>query len=168
MLRRHLPSDLAARVIDVLRLDANAPERKIFEASMEALRAWDAKSDAERVARALDEYRSGGLAVIGPVAVEAALAVGQVDELLLSATLAPPSDVTVSSGSPGLANAPERARTEESFRLTSELADEFVRTARQTSARVTFIEESSLLVDCAGVAALLRYKFTGTGLEKNP
>lgn len=40
--------------------------------------------------------------------------------------------------------------------------------ARQTSARVTFIEDSRVLADASGVAALLRFQFTGTGLEKTP
>lgn len=101
MLRRHLSSELEAKVVDVLRLNAHAPEREILEASTEALRAWDEKDDAQRVQRALDEYRAGGLAVIGPEAVEAALAVGQVDELLIAATLAPPFDVTAAAGSSG-------------------------------------------------------------------
>jgi peptide subunit release factor 1 (eRF1) len=39
-----------------------------------------------------------------------------------------------------------------------QLADELVTKARQTSARITFIEDRSLLKDWGGVAALLRFR----------
>jgi peptide chain release factor subunit 1 len=167
MLRKELTKEMTARVIDVLRMDAHAPERQILDASMEALKAWDAKSDAMKVERALEEYRAGGLAVIGPEAVEAALATGQVEELLIAATLPPPSGVKATSGAPGLANVRERP-LDEGSPTTSELADELVRMARRTSARVTFIEDARLLAEGHGVAGLLRFRFSGTGLEKNP
>jgi peptide chain release factor subunit 1 len=168
MLRRELPPELASRVVDVLRLDVRAPEKQVFEDALETLRVHDAKTDAEKVQRVLDEYRAGGLGVAGPEDVEAALSAGQVDELLISATLAPPADVSAAPGAPGVANASDRARTETADPLTSEFADELVAKARQTSARVTFIEDPSLLAGCGGVAASLRFRFTGTGLEKNP
>jgi peptide subunit release factor 1 (eRF1) len=38
------------------------------------------------------------------------------------------------------------------------LADEFVTRAKQTGARITFIEDASLLQRYGGVAALLRYR----------
>ena len=168
MLRDALSAELTARVVDVLRLDKRAPEKQVFEEALESVRSHDARSDAENVQRVLDEYRAGGLGVIGPEEVEAALSAGQVDELLISATLPPPADVATAPGAPGPANAPGRARQERAEPLTSEFADELVAKARRTSARVTFIEDSNLLAGCGGVAAALRFRFTGTGLEKNP
>jgi peptide subunit release factor 1 (eRF1) len=38
------------------------------------------------------------------------------------------------------------------------LADELITKAKQTSARITFVEDASLLADYGGVAALLRFK----------
>jgi peptide chain release factor subunit 1 len=168
LIRAELSKDMQRLVADTLRLDVHTPDREVLDEAVAALRSRDEQSDAEKVQRALDEYRAGGLAVVGPEAVEAALAAGQVDELLISATLAPPADDISSPGSPGSNNASERPPDGPLTRLTAEFADELVRMARQTSARVTFIENSSLLAGCDGVAAALRYRFTGTGAEKNP
>jgi peptide subunit release factor 1 (eRF1) len=38
------------------------------------------------------------------------------------------------------------------------LADELITKATQTAARITFIEDASLLADYGGVAALLRFR----------
>jgi peptide subunit release factor 1 (eRF1) len=38
------------------------------------------------------------------------------------------------------------------------LSDELILRARQTAARITFVEDASLLAEVGGVAALLRYK----------
>jgi peptide subunit release factor 1 (eRF1) len=38
------------------------------------------------------------------------------------------------------------------------LADELVTRARQTGARITFIEDASLLAEYGGAAALLRFR----------
>ena len=167
MIRSELSGEMQQRVADTLRLDVHTPDKQILEDAVAALRSRDEKSDAEKVERVLDEYRAGGLGVVGPEAVQSALAAGQVDELLISASLATPADAVASPGSPGAANAPERP-AEGSHSLTAEIADELVRLARQTSARVTFVENAALLAECNGVAASLRYRFTGTGLEKNP
>jgi peptide chain release factor subunit 1 len=169
MLREELSPALASRVVDVLRLDVRTPEKEILEEALGSIRLHDAKTDAERIRRALDEYRGGGLAVVGPEDVEAALSAGQVDELLISATLSPPADAAAGRGAPGSSNATRRAgRDSDATRLTAEIADELVAKARQTSARVTFIENPDLLAECGGVAASLRFRFAGTGLEKNP
>jgi peptide chain release factor subunit 1 len=159
--REALSKDLAKRVIDILRLDVRTPEKKILEEALEALREWDARSDAEKVQRVVDDYRAGGLGVVGPEGVEAALAAGQVDELLISASLPSPSDAAVGPGTPG-AKSRERGPDEESHRRTAEIADELVAKARQTSARVTFIQDTTLLAPYGGVAATLRFRLAGT------
>ena len=87
------------------------------------------------VARVLDAYRAGGLGMIGVAGVMAALDNGQVHELVLVA------DPTRLEGSDGAA-----------------LADALVAKARQTGARVTFVEDSALLVEAGGVGALLRFR----------
>lgn len=87
LLREHFTPLINERVIDVLRLDITTPENEVLAATLEAMRQHDAKTDAEKVDRMLGEYRGGGLAVVGGDDVLKALTVGQVDELLLSATL---------------------------------------------------------------------------------
>jgi peptide chain release factor subunit 1 len=150
VVREHLPKELAAKVVDVLRLDVKTPEQEVMRASAEALREHDAKNDAERVERVLGEYRAGGLAAAGPGEVFAALCNGQVDELLLSAALPAPSS--------GAETPAGREGELETDRLTPERAEEFVTAARQTDAAIRFIEDPALLEGAGGVAASLRYR----------
>jgi peptide chain release factor subunit 1 len=145
--REQLPKELAAKVVDVLTLDMKSPEQEIMRASAEALRQHDAKDDAERVERALGEYRAGGLAVAGPPDTLHAARNGQVDEVLLSASLR--------TADPGTGSSAADAGEE---RLTPEMAEELVAAARQTGASIRFIEDPALLDPVGGVAATLRYR----------
>src|SRR5205085_10644973 len=81
LLKEQFPKSVAERIVDVLSLDINAPEHEILEESLEAMRRYDAKTDAEKVERLLDEYRAGGLAVVGSRDTLEALAMGQVEGL---------------------------------------------------------------------------------------
>lgn len=166
LLKAELPKALSEKVIDTLHLEMRASEADVAEAAASALREHDARTDAEKVERLLDEYRSGGLGVVGPEDTLAALVVGQVDELLLSANLNP-GVFAEGPGAPGESNAPRRDAAEKTPRAASEIADDLVRLARQTSARITFIEETGLLAEIGGVGGLLRYRFGGFGQEKS-
>ena len=64
------------------------------------------------------------------------------------AVLSEPAVETVSAGGEAPEAAPEVVR----------LADELVTKAKQTGARITFIEDPTLLADHGGVAALLRFR----------
>jgi len=134
LVKHELSKELAVRVIDIVKLDAHAAEREIVQVAAEALRRHDAASDREVVQSAMDAYRAGGLAAAGPSETLAALDVGQVDELYLTPA--------------------------EAFRLDGQeiAADEFIARARQTSARVRFIEDETLLAPVGGVAAALRFR----------
>jgi peptide chain release factor subunit 1 len=88
--REQLTPELAAKVIDITRLDQRAPEHEVVATTLDTLREHDATSDRERVQRLLDAYRGNGLAVVGAEATAAALALGQVDELIISAHLDQP------------------------------------------------------------------------------
>lgn len=156
LLREQLTPFLVERVVDILRLDINTPEHEIMEVAADALREHNAVTDAERVGRLLDEYRAGGLAVVGVHDTLLALANGQVDEVLLSASLEEIYDDEI-VGKTLSGDAPITARPGPGTRLVK-VADEFVTQARQTGARVTFIEEVGLLKDMGGVGAMLRYK----------
>src|SRR5205814_332254 len=50
-LREQFPKAVADKVVDVLSLDINAPEHEILEESLEAMRRYDAQTDAEKVER---------------------------------------------------------------------------------------------------------------------
>jgi peptide chain release factor subunit 1 len=158
LLREQMPKALLEKVIDVVRLDINTPEHEILQTTLEALRAHDAETDVEKTRRLLDEYRADGLAVVGVADTLAALSNGQVEELLISASLrniqyderevskvleayAPLVETEADTGEPRM------------------IADELVSRAQQLSAaRITFIEEESLLKEVGGTGALLRYK----------
>jgi peptide subunit release factor 1 (eRF1) len=159
ILRDQLPQRLAEKLVDVIRLKRSAGEDAILQATLEALRQKDAETDAEHVARMLDAWRAGGLAVAGPAATLEALQLGQVDELLVASTpqaIAPetPREVPITSG-PLVVDTSEAAAPDEP-RLV--VADELVTRAEQTGARVRFIEDASLLEPVGGVGALLRFR----------
>ncbi len=132
-LREQLPKHLAEKLIDAMRLDTKAPEHEIFEATLEAIREKDAATDAEKVQRAMELYRAGGLACAGVKETLKMLENGQVEELLIGAALE-------SEGTP------------------EELTDRLVTKAKQTSAQVSFIEDAALLASVEGAAAFLRWR----------
>jgi peptide subunit release factor 1 (eRF1) len=136
LIRSELSKRLADKVVDELPFDKKKPVKEILDEAQERLRRRDAQTDAERVQRLFDEYRGGGLAVVGGEDVRRALEWGQADELLISATF--------DRGGPS----------------ADEAAGDLVALARRTDTRVTFIEDSHLLEPVGGVGALLRYRLT--------
>ena len=131
LIRGELPKALESKVVDTIKLDRKqTSEAEILETTMGALRELDGKTDAERVQRLLGEHRAGGLGVTGREDTRAALEAGQVDELL----------VTAAGGE------------------AEDWADELVILARQTDARVRFIDDLALLEPAGQVGAFLRYR----------
>lgn len=157
-LREQLPQHLDNKVIEVLRLDIATPEHEVLRATLEAMRKQDARDDAEKVGQLLDEYRAGGLAVAGAHDTLAALATGQVDELFLSASLEEIHDDEDELGEHLVQGAFAREEDAGKGTRTVMMADELVTRARQTGARITFIEAAALLADIGGVGAMLRYR----------
>jgi peptide subunit release factor 1 (eRF1) len=137
-LMEQLPKHLAEKIVDVVKLDIRTPEQQVLAETLEALRGKDAETDADHVQRMLDAWRAGGLGVAGPTGVMAALEMGQVEELLISGT-------------------PDRLRASSGTDKTV-LADDLVRKAQQTSARIRFVEDPELLDEVGGVGAILRFR----------
>jgi peptide chain release factor subunit 1 len=135
LLRGQLPKSLAPLVTELPRLSVESSESEILRETLQIMPQQDARDDAERVARMYEAYRAGGLAMIGLAGVRAALQNAQVHELLLVA-------------SADRLEGPDGAAA----------ADELVAAARQTDARVTFIEDTALLAEAGGVGAILRYR----------
>jgi peptide chain release factor subunit 1 len=155
LLRAELPPHLEEKVVETLRLDITTPEHEVLQETLRAMAAEDAREDADRVRRAIEGYRAGGLGVAGLAPTLAALVRGQVGELLVSADLETRYAEPVSRDSPLIptdlaSQLPEEAET-------VDLADELVSRARSTGATVSFIENTSLLAEVDGVAALLRF-----------
>ncbi len=158
VIEEQLSKQLAEKVVDILRLDTKAPEHEILAATIEAIREQDAATDAEKTARLFEYYRAGGLAVTGPQETLEALANGQVDELLISASLErthaeeEPVDAILAPEIPDGAGSTASEEPRPAL-----LADLLVTKAKQTSARVSFIEEEALLAPVGGVGAFLRW-----------
>ena len=167
LLREQMPKHLAEKVIDHVRLDTEAPVDDILRATLEAMQRLNERTDKEKVDAAVGAYRAGGLGIVGPEDTLAALLNGQVEELLVTARVrdlrgiskssrrAPANDASLSEPAVDTTAAGEAADGDPQV---VRLADELVTKASQTSARITFIEDASLLSPYGGVAALLRFR----------
>lgn len=160
LLREQIPPYLTDKVIDVLRLDIRTPEHEVLRATMDSLRDNNIQTDAEKVRDLLDKYREGGLAVVGLRDTLDALLQGQVDELILSASLKEISvDQKTLSRIPSISAAPNTlAGNLGEPRSAAAVADMLVARTLSTGAGVTFIEDTMLLGDVGGVGAFLRYR----------
>ena len=159
LIQEQLPKQLAAKVVDVLKMDVKAPEHEIFQRTLESMRELDAQTDAEKVERLFNEYRRRGLAVVGPDDTLTALANGQVDELLISTSLEQkhsedePVDAILAPEIPDSGGGTE---SEEPRQVL--IADLLVTKAKQTDAHVSFIEDPDLLLSVDGVGGFLRWR----------
>ena len=167
LLREQLPKTLADKVVDHVKLDAHAPVSDILAATIEAMDRQNVRTDREKVGVAIDNFRAGGLGTVGPERTLDALVRGQVDELLIAASLQnvdapiPGASVAASVDSTILQPEVETAVGGEAAQADPRvlrLSEELVRRARQTGARITMIEDGSLLEEFGGVAALLRFR----------
>jgi peptide subunit release factor 1 (eRF1) len=158
VIQEQLSKQLAEKVIDVLRLDTKAPEHEIFTATLDAVREQDAATDAGKVRRLFEYYRAGGLAVVSPQDTLEALTNGQVDELLISASLerTHAEEETVDAIiAPEIPDAEGSTATDDPRPVL--IADLLVTKAKQTSAQISFIEDPALLESVGGVAGFLRW-----------
>jgi len=85
---------------------------------------------------------------------------GQVEELLITASpmLIRKAREIQATVAPGPVEVDTSAPAAELDAEQLKLADDLVTKAQQTSARVRFIEDASLLADVGGVGAVLRFK----------
>ena len=159
LLRAQMPKMLEEKVIETLSLNINTPEHELLEESLTAFHRQDSLTDMEKVERLLNEYRADDLGVAGVPETLAALSNGQVEEMLIAAK---PDSIQF-----------DKEEVEKVLKLyegdeplPAELdqrtvADELVKRANTlSSARVTFIEDSTRLERIGGVGALLRYRIS--------
>ena len=159
ILREQLPKHLADMIIEI-GAHEEGQSGSFVQRTMAALREKDAETDIEKVQELMDAWRSGGLGVAGPEATLSAFQLGQVEELIITAspeTLKPvqkmPDDAA--PGDVQVATSNSAAQTDES---RAKLSDELITRANQTAARIRFIEDASLLADVGGVGAMLRFR----------
>jgi peptide subunit release factor 1 (eRF1) len=158
--REQLPKHLAEKIVDELTLQRDADQTNVLARTLAALRAKDAETDAEKVEELMDEWQSGGLGVAGPEATLSAFQLGQVDELIITASpeLLKPVQKLPDDARPGEVLAETSAPQGTADEKQLKLADELVTRAKQTAAKIRFIEDADLLAGIGGVGALLRFR----------
>jgi len=158
ILREQMSKELAEKVIDTLSLPIDTPDHELFEESLRAFRRHDTLSDLQKVERLMNEYRADDLAVAGVSETLVALSNGQVEEMLITASA---NDLKYDEAD---AKKVLQAYGSDVSQLTISncaIADELVRRANETSsARITFIEDASLLEPIGGVGAFIRYRIS--------
>lgn len=159
LLREQMPKMVEEKIIDALSLGIDTPEHELLDESLTAFRRHDSLTDMEKVARLLNEYRADDLGVGGVTETLAALSNGQVEEMLIAAK---PDSIQYDQEE--VKKVLELYRGEEP--LPDELdqrsvADELVKRANTlSSAKVTFIEDSTRLELLGGVGGFLRYRIS--------
>jgi peptide subunit release factor 1 (eRF1) len=142
-----------------VKLDAKAPEQEILTATLDKMREQSSKTDAEQVDRLLQEYRAHGLAIVGPHETLGALANGQVDELLISASLdeaRPEREQVDAILAPEIPDSAGSTDTDEPREAS--LPDLLITKAKLTDAKISFIEDAVLLQPVGGAGAFLRWR----------
>ena len=169
LLREQMPKHLAEKVVDELRIAANAPLDDVIRTSLEAMKRVRSQTEREKVETAVGAYRAGGLGTAGTEDTLEALEKGQVDELLITARVrelqpvGPNLGAAASRGARAQTSLPAGAHVTagEAAGVAAEtvrLADELITKATQTGAKITFVEDPDLLAAYGGVAALLRFR----------
>ncbi len=160
-----MPKHLAEKVVDHLKIDSEAPAEDDPCRHDRSDGRLNDQTDKDKVEAAIGAHRAGNLGVVGPEATLDALIKGQVDELLLSANIdslkkMSPRAAAMANDSTLMDPAVETAAGGEAAQADPQvvrLADEFVTRAKNTSAKVTMIEDPELLQPLrrrGGVAAL--------------
>jgi len=159
LLREQMPKTLEEKVIDTLSLGIDTPEHELLDESLTAFRRQDSLTDMEKVERLLNEYRADDLGVAGVAETLAALSNGQVEEMLIAAKADSIQYDKEEVEKVLKLYDLDGALPEELDQRT--VADELVRRAKVlSSARVTFIEDSTRLERLGGVGAFLRYRIS--------
>src|SRR5215216_1315045 len=159
LLREQMPKTLEEKVIDALSLGIDTPEHELLEESLTAFQRHDSLTDMEKVERLLNEYRGDNLGVAGVTETLAALSNGQVEEMLIAAKADSIQYDKEEVEKVLKLYDVDGALPEELDQRT--VADELVRRANVlSSARVTFIEDSTRLERLGGVGAFLRYRIS--------
>jgi len=159
LLREQMSKEVADKVIDALSLGINTPEHELLEESLTAFRQYDSLTDMEKVERLLNEYLADDLGVAGAPDTLSALSNGQVEEMLIAAR----AD-SIHFDDEEVRKVLELYAVDEALPETLDqrtVADELVRRANVlSSAKVTFIEDSTRLERVGGVGAFLRYRIS--------
>lgn len=166
ILQPQLTKAVEEKVVATLHLSQYDSEDEIREATSEAMREYDARTDAEKVERVVGAAKAAaGLGVLGVKDTLAALSNGQVEELVISATFDPlkyrKKDVeeVLEAYAPGEDMGNEELPEADEPRL---IGDELIIRAMNSAAEIRFIEDAELMKQMGGVGAVLRYNMNAT------
>jgi peptide chain release factor subunit 1 len=167
VLRPQLSKETEDRVITALNMSQYASEEEIREKTHEAVRMHTAERDLACVERVVGAAKAAaGLGTLGVEETLAALSNGQVEELVLSSVFEhinySPKRVekVLDAYAPGDDNSGSEELPEASEKR--QIADELLVRAMNSAARITFVEEDTLLKEAGGVGAVLRYNMNAT------
>jgi len=153
-----LPAEMGKRVLAVVDLPIDAPEKDIVEVGDEIALADERARSMERAEELRAEILKGGLAVQGVKATRDALSAGRVSVLVLLKDASIPGwicercQVIEARKRP-----PEACPTCGGPTSPVDVVEELYELAQRTGAEVEFVEEDACLASSEGVGALLRY-----------
>ncbi|MGC9515024.1 MAG: Vms1/Ankzf1 family peptidyl-tRNA hydrolase [Methanocrinis sp.] len=153
-----LPFELKKKILGVLDLPIDAPEKEIVEAGDEIALEDERARSIERAEELRSEIRKGGLAVLGVEATRDALNAGRANVLVLLKDASIPGwicercQVIEARKRP-----PESCPTCGGPTSPVDVVEELYELAERTGAEVEFVEEDACLASSEGVGALLRY-----------
>jgi peptide chain release factor subunit 1 len=167
ILRPQLSKAVEASVIATLNLSQYASEQEIREKAREVMDAENTQRDTERVQRMYDAAKAAaGLGTMGVEDTLSALSNGQVEELIISSSFNTikysPKKLKkiLKAYLPGDDNSTGDDLPD--VKEIRQVADELIIRALNSSAKIVFIEDESLLKEANGVGAVLRYNMNAT------
>lgn len=155
-LRKHLPPAVEDRLLGTGRIPIGAGHDEILRHSLAALAESLQSARQARASSLVDEFRVGGLAVLGVSNCLRALSRGQVDELLLSPDFAASGRTCLACHEAVLGSETACPVCQGQLGPSVDLRETIVRRAEQTDARLEVVNAPEL-VEWGGVGAWLRY-----------
>lgn len=168
ILRPQLSKAVDEKVVAVINMSQYGSTEDIRARTQEVIGIENAVQDKKKVEDVNNAAKAAaGLGTLGVVETLKALSNGQVQELVLSADIDSieygPGEVQAilneyrPNDEYALADVPPNAE------FAGEVADQLILRATNTDAKITFIEDASLLRDAGGVGSILRYNMRASG-----
>jgi peptide chain release factor subunit 1 len=170
ILRPQLTKELEEKLVETLNMSQYASEDEIREATQQIMMKRNEHEDKIHVERAIGAAKaSAGLGTLGVVDTLAALSNGQVEELVIASSFDAIEYSVKKVKKVLMAYAPgdDNSATDDlpEAREPRQIADELIIRALNSSAKIKFIEDESLLKEAGGVAAVLRYNMNAAANE---
>lgn len=162
-LRNNLSQQLEGKIVAEISNNQYSSEIELYEAAKAEIEKYDREQDREAVARLVNAKESSELGTYGVSKTLEALSNGQVEELLILSDTSriryneENVEQVLENYAPGDDNSANDALPDTSEKR--QILDELIVRAYNSSARIRFVEETSLLMAIGGVGAVLRYKF---------